>query len=73
MMTYGEMIQRLEQIVGTLEKGEASLEESLKLFEEATQQAKKAGLIKDGDIVVLTAGVPLGKAGTTNMLRVIEV
>lgn len=37
MMTYGEMIQRLEQIVGTLEKGEASLEESLKLFEEATQ------------------------------------
>ena len=43
------------------------------LFEEATQQAKKAGLIKDGDIVVLTAGVPLGKAGTTNMLRVIEV
>lgn len=43
------------------------------LFEEATRQAKKAGLIKDGDIVVLTAGVPLGKAGTTNMLRVIEV
>ena len=43
------------------------------LFEEATQQAKKAGLIEDGDIVVLTAGVPLGKAGTTNMLRVIEV
>ena len=36
-MTYGQMIQRLEQIVGVLEKGEASLEDSLKLFEEATQ------------------------------------
>lgn len=35
-MTYGEMIQRLEAIVSVLEKGEASLEESLKLFEEAT-------------------------------------
>ena len=35
-MTYGEMIQRLEAIVAVLEKGEASLEESLKLFEEAT-------------------------------------
>ena len=35
-MTYGEMIQRLEAIVSILEKGEASLEESLKLFEEAT-------------------------------------
>ena len=35
-MTYGEMIQRLETIVSALEKGEASLEESLQLFEEAT-------------------------------------
>ena len=43
------------------------------LFEEATLQAKKAGLIKEDDVVVLTAGVPLGTTGTTNMLRVIEV
>lgn len=43
------------------------------LFEEATLQAKKAGLVKEGDVVVLTAGVPLGTTGTTNMLRVIEV
>lgn len=43
------------------------------LFEEATLQAQKAGLIKEGDVVVLTAGVPLGITGTTNMLRVIEV
>ena len=43
------------------------------LFEEATKEAKKAGLIKDGDIVVLTAGVPLGVAGKTNMIRVIEI
>lgn len=43
------------------------------LFEEATLQAQKAGLIKEGDVVVLTAGVPLGTTGTTNMLRVIEV
>ncbi len=43
------------------------------LFEEATLQAKKAGLVKEGDVVVLTAGVLLGTTGTTNMLRVIEV
>ena len=36
-MTYGEMIQRLEAIVAVLDKGEASLEESLALFEEATK------------------------------------
>ena len=32
--------------------------------------ALSAGLVKDGDLVVLTAGVPLGTSGTTNMIRV---
>ena len=43
------------------------------LFEKATRAAEKAGYIKKGDIVVLTAGVPLGISGKTNMIRVIEV
>lgn len=43
------------------------------LFEEATRAAEEAGYIKKGDVVVLTAGVPLGISGKTNMLRVIEV
>ena len=40
------------------------------LFDHALSTAVKSGMIKDGDIVVLTAGIPLGVAGTTNMLRV---
>ena len=32
-----------------------------------------AGIIAPGDKVVITAGVPLGIAGTTNMIRVVEV
>ena len=43
------------------------------LFTDAVAEAKRAGYIKDGDIVVLTAGVPLGVAGNTNMVHVIEV
>jgi pyruvate kinase len=43
------------------------------LFEEAVHISEKAGYIKKGDVVVLTAGVPLGVAGKTNMIRVIEV
>lgn len=43
------------------------------LFEEAIHECKKAGYVKAGDKVVLTAGVPLGIPGTTNMIRVIEV
>lgn len=43
------------------------------LFEEAVFQSKKAGLIKAGDTVVITAGVPLGIAGKTDMIHVVEV
>lgn len=43
------------------------------LFVEAARAAEKAGYIKKGDIAVLTAGVPLGISGNTNMIRVIEV
>lgn len=43
------------------------------LFQEAVFECKRAGYIKSGDIVVLTAGVPLGISGKTNMIRVVEV
>ena len=43
------------------------------LFMAAIQTAKREGLIEKGDTVVLTAGVPLGVSGKTNMIRVIEV
>lgn len=43
------------------------------LFTEAVKAAEKTGIIKKGDIVVLTAGMPLGISGKTNMLRVIEI
>lgn len=35
--------------------------------------ALQAGAIKEGDLVVITAGVPVGLSGTTNMLRVYVV
>ncbi len=43
------------------------------LFVNAVAEAKRAGFVKKGDIVVITAGVPLGTAGTTNMIHVVEV
>lgn len=43
------------------------------LFDEAVRAAEKEGYIKKGDKVVLTAGVPLGVSGRTNMIRVVEV
>ncbi len=43
------------------------------LFDAAVSEAKKAGYVKAGDVAVITAGIPLGKAGTTNMIHVVEV
>ena len=39
------------------------------LFDHVLERSKEAGLIQEGDTVVLTAGVPLGIAGTTNLLK----
>lgn len=43
------------------------------LFDHAVEVTVKAGAAKKGDIVVITAGIPLGISGTTNMLKVHEV
>lgn len=40
------------------------------LFEHAVEAAEKAGVVESGDLVVITAGVPLGISGTTNMMKV---
>ena len=50
-----------------------SREETTKeLFDEAIHLAKKQGLVENGDTVVLTAGMPLGVSGKTNMIQVME-
>ena len=43
------------------------------LFAHAVEVAEKNGLVSSGDVVVITAGIPLGISGTTNMLRVEEL
>lgn len=48
-------------------------EDAEEMFEDAVLVSKEAGYVKTGDIVVITAGIPLGVAGRTNMIRVVEV
>ncbi len=44
-------------------------EDSDALFAHAVQSALQAGFVDEGDTVVLTAGVPLGIPGKTNMIK----
>ena len=43
------------------------------LIEVAVTTALQAGVIHEGEMVVVTAGVPVGVAGTTNMIRIHQV
>lgn len=45
--SFEESIRRLEEIVSTLEKGDAQLADSLKLFEEGTKLAEHCGRLLD--------------------------
>ena len=40
------------------------------LFNHAVECAEAAGYLEGGDLVVITAGVPLGISGTTNLMKV---
>ena len=45
--TFEENMQRLEQIVRAMERGEVPLEESLKLFQEGTELVRTCGKLLD--------------------------
>lgn len=40
------------------------------VIENSIQAAKEANFIKNGELVVITAGVPVGVSGTTNLIKV---
>ena len=46
-LSFEEGMQRLEQIVRTMEHGDAKLEESLKLFQEGTELVARCGKLLD--------------------------
>jgi len=50
--------------------GASSVEE---LFAAGAKLSKELGLAKPGDLVVITGGIPVGVAGSTNLLKVEKV
>ena len=51
--TFEENMQRLEQIVRAMERGDVPLEESLKLFQEGTDLVRQCGkLLDDAELQV---------------------
>ncbi|MGG1397850.1 pyruvate kinase [Bacillus salipaludis] len=40
------------------------------MLEIAVEESVNSGIVKHGDLVVITAGVPVGEAGTTNLMKI---
>ena len=63
-ISFEENMQRLEQIVRTMERGDVALEESLKLFQEGTELVASCGKLLDNaelqvcKVVAQTDGTP---------------
>lgn len=51
----------------------ASVSKITALFTQGAKIAKESGLAKDGDLIVITGGVPVGLSGSTNLLKVEKV
>ena len=45
-------------------------DETFELLASAADLARARGLVDDGDLSVITAGIPIGETGTTNMVKV---
>jgi len=64
---------RLALVWGVYPLQSAHISNTDEMFSEAVQQVKKAGLAKDGDLVIITAGIPVGIPGTTNLIKVVII
>lgn len=70
-VTFSEKIRRKLQIYwGITSVMSKKSEHTDEVIERSISSALNANLIKDGDTVVLTAGIPVGVAGTTNLIKV---
>ncbi|MGK7377988.1 pyruvate kinase [Planococcus sp. 1R117A] len=58
------LVWGVQPIVGT------KVESTDELLENAVDESLKHHYVKHGDLVVITAGVPVGQAGTTNLMKV---
>lgn len=66
----GKVARRLALNFGVHPILSEKVESTDELILDAVNKSKEAGYVKDGDLVVVAAGIPVHLSGTTNMLKV---
>jgi pyruvate kinase len=65
--------RQMSLLWGVLPRSIARVHDIDKLAQTAERRLKQEHLVKDGDIVGVIAGTPLGTRGTTNLMRLIRI
>jgi len=68
-----ETVKKLSILWGTIPIEIGMVKTVDELLEGASEVLKFKGLVSEGDIIVITAGVPVGVPGSTNMIKVVKI
>lgn len=68
--THPHVCRQLNLCWGVIPVQTKEEQDTFELFEHSVEEAQNAGILKKGDVTVITAGVPLGMSGTTNLINV---
>jgi pyruvate kinase len=67
------VVRQLSLVWGVTAYRMDRLDDQQEFFRDVIRHCMKLDLVAEGDIIVITAGVPLGISGTTNTLRIHEI
>lgn len=68
--TEERIARQLSMSWGVIPVMAESKETSDELFDHALELARDTGIVSNGDVVIITGGMPLGISGTTNIVKV---
>ncbi|MBM4762536.1 pyruvate kinase [Bacillus sp. B15-48] len=64
------IVRRLSLVSGVYAQLGNAAETTDDMLANAVEESMNSGLVKHGDLVLITAGVPVGESGTTNMMKI---
>jgi pyruvate kinase len=68
-----QVVRQLSLVWGVTAYRMERLDDQQEFFRDVIRHCMRLRLVDEGDLIVLTAGVPLGTSGNTNMLRIHEI
>lgn len=71
--TEPQTYRHMTLVWGVLPIMSATVGNTDQMIDNSVQAAMDAGVTRNGDIIVITAGVPVGQAGTTNLIKIHHV